>query len=259
MINNVLRIGNFTSSEIVALMSMDRSHKNPGKPYYTYIEECNMERRLGRSVDDDVTARPLSWGILLEKRVHELLGPEYSLISHKTFPHPDISCWAGSPDFEHHFEESIYDAVGDAKCPSTLKSFCQLVQPLYDGLTGIAAIQKVRETHKDGDKFFYQLTSNASILDRKYAELIAYMPYKSELDAIREMASNYDGADQFKFKWIADSNDDQLPHLPDGGYYKNLNVIRFIVPTAEKTALMNRVVMASNELVPFHQPKLIAA
>jgi hypothetical protein len=255
--NNALRNGNFTSSEIVALMCNDRTGKKPGASYHTYIAECNMERRLGRSLTDESNARALSWGKLLEHRVHALLGTDYSFCSSKTLLHPTISYWAGSPDFQHYFEESIYDAVCDSKCPLTLKSFCQLVQPLYDGHSGAQAMLIVRETHKDGDKFYYQLVSNGIITDVKYGELIVYMPYKSELDDIRQMAMNHDGPDQHRFKWIAYAQDDELPFLPDGGYYKNLNVIRFPIPTADKEALTERVIMAGAELIEV--PKLILA
>lgn len=255
--NSPLRIGNFTSSEICALMSNDRTGKKPGAPYYTYVSECNMGRRLGRSIENESNAKALSWGKLLELRVHNLLGMEYSLCSDKTIAHPKISCWAGSPDFKHHFEESFRDAVVESKCPLTLKSFCQLVQPIYDGFTGLEAMQIVRDTHKDGDKFFYQLVSNGIILDVKHAELIVYMPYKSELEAIRTMAINYDGPDQHRFKWIAYAVDEELPYLPDAGYYKNLNVISFPIPETDKEELTDRVIMASHELI--EAPKLIAA
>lgn len=265
--NNALRIGNFTSSEIAALMSMDRSQKKPGQPYHTYVEECNMERRLGRSLERETNARALSWGIFNEMRVHYLLGTDYQLCSNKTIVHPKFNYWAGSPDFQRHFQESHLNAVADSKCPITLKSFCQLVQPMYtllkernlfdpntkivsiSGIDGLQAMVMVRETHKDGDKYYYQLVSNGELLDLKYGELIVYMPYKSELEQIRHQAMNYDGDDQYRFKWIAYATDDELPHIPDGGYYKNINVISFPIPPVDKQALIERVEMAGKELI----------
>ena len=56
------RVGNFNSSEIVALTTQNKSKNGFGKPALTFIEECNFERRLDRSITDEVTARPLSWG-----------------------------------------------------------------------------------------------------------------------------------------------------------------------------------------------------
>ncbi len=67
----MVRVGNFTSSEIVALVSKGKEKGSFGKPALTYIEECNMERRLLRSVTDDVSARPLSWGLLVENIAFE--------------------------------------------------------------------------------------------------------------------------------------------------------------------------------------------
>ena len=131
MINNVQRVGNFTSSEIVALMSSDKSGKGFGAPALTYISETNMERLLGRSLTDEVSSRPMSWGTLLEERVFDLLGLNYTYSSKVTDVHPEISYWAGSKDGTNEEGEK---AVIDIKCPITLKSFVGLVLPLYHEL-----------------------------------------------------------------------------------------------------------------------------
>src|SRR5690242_19898627 len=153
MIQNKSRCGNFTSSKIVALLSMGSremteeeiaAHKKdnpksrkktieswPGKAAQTYIDEKKMERRLGRSLHTEINARATSWGSLVENRVFDLLGLEYSLTSKETLVHPDFHYWAGSPDAEKK------NTVPDFKCPLTLKSFCQLVDPLYRGLAGL--------------------------------------------------------------------------------------------------------------------------
>src|SRR6185437_4228886 len=153
MINNTPRIGNFTSSEIGALMSKDRSGKGFGAPALTYIKETNMERRLGRSLTDEINARPLIWGKLLEGHVFSLLGLEYTLSSTETISHPSISFWSGSPDGGNYQPART---VVDIKCPITLKSFCQLVDAYREG-----GIEKVRDDHKDGEKYYWQLVSNA--------------------------------------------------------------------------------------------------
>jgi hypothetical protein len=126
MIRNESRIGNFTSSEIAALTTLAKDGKSFGKPALTYIEEKNMERRLGRSLDEEKSARALTWGKLLETRVFDLLGLEYVPLWKDTIVHPAIPFWAGSPDAEKP------DTICDTKCPMTLKSFCQLVDPLYE-------------------------------------------------------------------------------------------------------------------------------
>jgi len=254
MINNKLRCGNFTSSEIVSLLSKDRSGKDWGKPALTYIEETNMERRLQRSLTDETNARPITWGKLLESRVFDLLGLEYILSSQETIQHPTIEYWAGSPD---GYKNDPGGTVMDIKSPLTLKSFCQLVDPLYQGLEGIGAMNAIRENHKDGEKFYWQLVSNAVLMGTKYAELIPYMPYYSELSDIRMMCQSVPGDQLGKHYWIAMAQDDELPYLIDGGYYRNLNIIRFEVPEADKKLLTDAVKKAGGFLI--NNPSIVAA
>jgi hypothetical protein len=285
MINNITRVGNCTSSEIVALLSMGSREMTdvemdaykrvnpkgrkktieswPGQAALTYIEECNMERRLGRSLTDESNARPLTWGKLLEPQVFDLLGLEYSLTSKDSITHPDIPYWAGSPD--GHTDT----AVVDMKCPLTLKSFCKLVHPLYERelhmtevngtwvYDGNKAINWVRENHKDGEKYYWQLVSNACLLNKQFAELIVYMPYKSELAAIKFLAQSVSGDEISKFYWIAMAGPDDLPFLIEDGYYQNVNIIRFEVPQADKDLLTQRVQQAGEYLI--EPPSVITA
>lgn len=248
-----LRTGNFTSSEIVALTKKDKAGTGFGAPAYTYIEECNMERRLGRPVTKNESDKAMSWGKLVERRVFELLGTEYIYSSEKTFVHPKINYWLGTPDGEK--AEKVKEGF-DIKCPYALKSFCQLVQPIYDGLYGMAAMKSICEEHKDGEKFYWQLVSNACIRGWRNAELIIYCPYKSELEAIRELARNYDGGDQNKFSWLNYATDDELPYIPDNGYYKNINIIRFYPPQQDREFLKARVLKAGELLVPVFKSEL---
>lgn len=241
MINNTHRIGNFTSSEIVALTKKGKEKGSFGAPALTYIQETNMERLLGRSLTTEVDARATSWGKLVEPRVFDLLGIEYSLSSKETIVHPEIPYWAGSPDGSKH------NTTADFKAPLTLKSFLQLVQPLYEGLTGMAAMNRIREDHKDGEKFYWQIVSNAILRGDRFGELIPYMPYHSELEAIRIMARHHENAG--KYKWVDWASDDELPYLIDGGYYKNLNIIRFEIPEADKKLLTDCVKKAGELLL----------
>ena len=79
---NINRIGRFTSSEIHNLLSVNVKKDGFGKPALTYINEKAMERRLGRSIDTESNARPLTWGKAVEKYVHEYhLPTSYSYCS----------------------------------------------------------------------------------------------------------------------------------------------------------------------------------
>lgn len=238
IINNFERVGNFTSSEIGNLTKQGKAKGTFGAPALTYIEETNMERRLGRSLTDESRARPLSWGKLLEAIAFDRLGLEYSLSSQESIVHPTIPYWSGSPD------GTKPDTVIDIKCPLTLKSFCQLVQPLYDGMPGNQAIAAIRDNHKDGDKYYWQIVSNAILTNSKYGELVVYMPFESELPDIKNAA---DGVPDCM--WIMFANENELPFIKDGGYYKNVNVIRFEIPESDKRLLTDSVIKAGETLI----------
>jgi hypothetical protein len=276
------RIGNFTSSEIVALLSMGVRDMTPaellarpkegtgsrtktkddvttfGKAALTYIHECNMERRLGRSIEREQEVRNFSWGKLNERRVHDIIGMDYKLCSADTLGHPTIPYWKGSPDFIHCYEDSKMNAVVDSKCPITMKSFCQLVDPYYiGGLTGMDFINALRfgwedkktgyfhEKHSEGEKYYYQLVSNSCITLTGFAELIVYMPFQKELEKIKALA---DGDPQHYWIRFAE-RDEQLPYLVNDGFYKNINVFRFEVPFLDKQLLTKRVELAGKKLI----------
>ena len=252
MIKNKERCGNFTSSEIVALMSTGKQIEGFGLPAVTYISEKRIERLLERSISDEVSARPLVWGKLLESHVFGLLGLDYTLSSQETDMHPEIDFWAGSKDGTHEGEQK---AVIDIKCPITLKSFCQLVMPIYCGLDGNECIDAIRngfthngityEKHKSGETYYWQLVSNACINGTDWAELIVYTPYQSELSDIRLLCEGNP-----KAYGIWSSSDEELPNLVNDGYFKNLNVIRFQIPQEDKDRLRANVLKAGKLLQP---------
>jgi hypothetical protein len=234
---DAIRNGNFTSSGIAALMAQGKTKGSFGVPALTYIDEKNMERRLERSITAEIGAHSLLWGTLCEPRAFSILSTSYKLCSSETLSHPDIEFWKGSPDAEK-FDEG--KTVCDIKCPITLKSFCQFVDSFARG-----GIDEVRDTHKDGEKYYWQVVSNAVLTKAKYGEIIVYCPYESELQSIRLRAEGNP-----KYYWVWGSLDEELPYLRDGGFYKNINVLRFEIPVSDKIALHERVVEAGKMLVP---------
>lgn len=66
ILNNKLRCGNFTSSEIHRLTGAGK--------FKTYVQEKNFERKLGLSLGTESNAKPLTWGKFLENRVLKCLG-----------------------------------------------------------------------------------------------------------------------------------------------------------------------------------------
>ena len=244
ILENRNRIGSFTSSEIFNLLTEGRTKGTPGKPCIDYIAEKNMERRLGRALTTESNARALTWGKLIEERVFELLPLEYTYCSQDTITHPAIPFWAGSPD---GYKSDEGKTVVDIKCPLTLKSFCQLVDPIYNGQTGMDAVNEIRFRHKSGEQYYWQLVSNAILSGAKWAELIVYVPYLSELKSIREMVKSFEG-DRNPIAWINFSNDNELPYIIEDIVYSNINIIRFEILQEDKDRLTNAVLNAGKLL-----------
>jgi len=246
--NSHQRNGNFTSSKIAALMSNPTAKAAKegaifGAPANTYIRNKNYERLLGRAIEAESNAKALVWGKLLEQRVINLIGFEYEASTKDTEVHPQFDYWSGSKDAIKRGKDG--DTVVDFKCPITLLSFCQLVDPLYnEELSGNDVMDIIREQHSDGDTYYWQLVSNACISDCKYAELIVYMPYLSELQEIKLMAE-----EEPSLYWVSKGAISELPYLVDGGYYKNLNIIRFEIPQQDKDFLAERVKAAGKMLI----------
>lgn len=222
--NDQKRAGTFSSSSAHKLMSRARNGVDLGKPALTYIEEKQMELRLGRELSGDNNAKPTNWGTFLEHRVFDLLGMEYVCNSTERYTHPIIKQWTGAPDFLKT------DTSGDIKCPFTLKAFCGMVDCFGD-------LDKFKDTHKE---YYWQLVSNAILNNKPKAELVVYVPYLGELETIRELADNFDG-DQNKIAFINWATDDDLPYLIEGNHYKNLNRFSFDVPPEDVLKLIGSV------------------
>lgn len=252
-----IRVGNFTSSNIYKLMTVSKSGTDFGVPAITYIHEKNLERKLGISLATEINAKELSWGNLNEDRAFNLMGIDYTLSSTMTDTHPTIPFWRGSKDGT---KEVANRAVIDFKCPFTRKSFCGLVMPLYCGLTGMEAMKAIRNgfkhevegkepekypPHPDGDKYYWQLVSNAILNNCNHAELIIYMPYQSELLEIGEAAKEIEAC-----KWMMYAPG-EVPFIPDNGYFKNLNVISFEIPQEDKDLLTATILKAGKMLIEY--------
>lgn len=246
---NEARVGNFTSSQIYKLIPMGSrpmteeeliEHKrlNPSSrkkniadgfsdPGLTYIEEKKFEKILNRSLDTDAYSRAIAWGEFMEKRVFELIGLEYIITSKETNEHPTIKGWSGSKDL---FVPVI--KVGEIK-GYQLKKFCAYQEALRS-----KDVQRIRT---DFPQEYWQMVSNAIINEVPKAEAILYAPYESEMLAIRAMADEYEEADAWRYKFIYDSANHELPVLPDDSKYDNLVVFEFDVPEEDKELLTRRV------------------
>lgn len=234
MIENKNRIANFTSSQMWKLMKNDKTGKGIGAPGLAYIEEKRLEMRLGRSVDVETYSKTTAWGTLIQYRVFDMLPFGYEFVGNKTYLHPSVTNWSGSPDLIVPKKK-----VGDIKCYYP-KNFASTADVLMK--------QDVALFREECPEEYWQLVSNAIINKVPVAEAVLYMPYYSELEEIREFASNYEGEDQWHYRFIAEEPSSCLPYLPDGGHYQNLVRFEFEVPKEDIDALTARVLQAKKLL-----------
>lgn len=227
------RVGQFTSSQVYRLMSKGRGNwsiENVGAPFNSYVKEKLREIRTGRSISGDSSAKSTNWGSFMERYVFDIKLPlEFQLVSKERLKHPALP-FSGMPDTLRA------DFVGDIKCPYTINSFCDLMDSFK--------AKTIKETHPE---YYWQLVANSILSDKPMAELIVYIPYKSELELIREYASNFDG-DQNPIAFINWATDEQLPYINEGLYYQDLNVYSFEVPEDDKALLLSRIKLASELL-----------
>jgi hypothetical protein len=231
IVKNSARIGRFTSSKISVLMdkgNVGGSGFSAGA--LTYINKKANERDLNRSLDLGISARSAQWGLFLEQYVFNgFVGLEYKILANETKIFNDYL--AGSTDL---IVKGV--KVSDIKCFEPDK-FCR-----YSKMILSKNIDNFKSNFKSE---YWQLVSNAIINNVPNAEAIAFMPYEDELEEIKDLAANYDGADQYKYRFISESENHQLPYVPKGSKFKNLNTFEFVVPVEDKELLLERISLAS--------------
>jgi hypothetical protein len=237
-----IRNGKFTSSEISALLSNGKSKGEVGAPFKNYVKQTNQERRLGRSLDTSNDARSLKWGKFVESWLMlespEVIGFEYTLTPNSTIPHPKYpDCWCGSRDGLNNNTNAIIDL----KCPFTLGSFCDFAD--------CSTIDDVRKNTKDGEKYYWQLVSNASIHGTDNAELIIFVPNLTQVKNIIDYAINGDHSPEIDCYFIGMSQPEDLPFIPDNSHYPNVIRFKFDIPNSDFELLEDRVKLASSMLV----------
>jgi hypothetical protein len=225
---NPARIAALTSSEAYKVMTNGKGLLGMGAPGMTYLEEKKMEKRLGRSIKLDAYSKAIAWGTILQHRVNGLLTDLWESVEQDTVKHPTIEGWAGSVDLIIPKKK-----VGEIKCYEP-KNFCTYVDAL---LTKDVTVLK-----SECPAEYWQIVSNACIHKVDTGVGICYMPYKSELADIRRYVNDDfdEPGEEWKYRFIVESPDYALAHLPDGGFYKNLNVFEFKIPGEDKEALTAR-------------------
>ena len=253
MLENEERIGSLTNSQIHKIMKIgkvDMSEKelqqnkieNPKSKVKTkaggfsaagktYIEERVTERRMGRSLEVKAYAKAMAWGQIMERYVHAKLGMEYIYICKGTLRHPSIEGWSGSTDFAVLNERAEIDCIAEMKAYEP-KNFAKYTDAILSKDINIIKEKCPEE--------YWQIVGNAIINSVDYGEAICFMPYRSELESIRELARSADEKEQWKYRFISERDDMSLAHLPDGGYYKDLNKFKFEIPAEDKIFMTAR-------------------
>lgn len=233
------RTGTFSSSQIGRLAKSGKAKGSKGAPYYSYVQEKRIEKRLGRQLQKEQGARATSWGTYVEMFAFKQTGIEFKLVSKKRYFHKFIENWSGMPDI---LTEKV---VGDIKCPWTLLSFCKLVDILEEAKKNGESIGEALK--KAEWNYYWQLVSNGELTGRRKAVLILYMPYEDELQEIKDSVSNFDG-DVTNLFFISNALEDELPYLVRGNYYKNLYQFEFDIPEEDVKFLTERVIEANSEI-----------
>ena len=223
------RFGNFSSSSIHKLCEGEKGFIKSG---LTYIREVSYEKELLRPLGNEANSKETLWGNLCEPIAFDLLGLEYKLVSKERIAHKSILNWNGVPDNTRI--DGSKKIVGDTKCPFTLKSFISQIKAHKKGLDTFK---------KEFPEYYWQLVSNAILTSSTHIESIIYLPYKSEIEKIRQIASS-----NSDYRFIEYMYDNQLPYLLDGGKYKNINTFVYELPLKDVNFLEKRVKMANVEL-----------
>lgn len=237
MIENIERIGSFTSSQIHLLAAKGKGENGFSAGAITYIKSRRQERKLMRSVDVEVKSKDMLWGLCLEGFVASLLDDfGYELISQESKMHPKYMFWAGSTDMLKNKVK-----VGDIKCYKPL-NFSELSDAILECDSSL-----FKETHP---KEYWQLVSNAIINEVPNAESIAFMPSIDQLPEIADYISQMDELEQLKYEFIyndiVNERFEKLPFLPASSDYSPLNRFEFQVPEEDVNFITKRVLLAES-------------
>jgi hypothetical protein len=208
--------------------------------FNTYVEEVKFSRLLGRSMNVEANTKAMSWGSLMEYILYDLLSTKYQLIHKQTFKHRSWGAyWSGSPDLV-----VPKNKVSEIKCYYP-KAFTSLSEALK--LKSVIYLKKYHSSE------FWQVVSNAVILNLKKAEIISYMPYKSELIEIIKKVNETDflyehDLNPIYYEWFQESNIEQMPYIPDNSKYSNINMFEFEVTDELNKELTRKVLKAIEQL-----------
>jgi hypothetical protein len=229
------REGTYSSSQIYRLMGSASVANN-------YIQEKIFEKKLKRELYNDTYNASSAWGTYLQHRViNVLLDINVVPTIDIRRKHHTIDCWTGAEDY------IVDDSIGEIKC-FELKNFCKTHDAASKGL------MPLKEICPD---IYWQLVSNSILCNKKNAELCLYVPYKKELDVIRDESEwqkiipkeIYDSKNfQHWLKTIQHKQDEELTFIGEESGYDNISIFNFEIPDSEKEILTKTVAAAATKL-----------
>lgn len=240
IVKNSERVGRFTSSKMYKLMGDARSKKETfSVAGLTYIKQREQERKRKKSLSVDASSLSTAWGDLMEVRVYDLVGLQYSYDSQKTHIHEKYPYWSGSCDLIAPKEK-----VGEIKGYYPDK-FCSYADCLLK--------EDIDLFRKEFPEEYWQIVSNAIIHNVYVGEAILYQPYESEAEEILKLAEeSEDISNMWHYQKIAqhikDENLHMLPFQPDESDYPNLVTFEFEIPDNDMDSLTNRVLLAESRI-----------
>lgn len=231
--HNPNRVGRFTASPVYVLLDKPKSKsENFSAGAKTYIKKKAYERILGRSLEIEKYSNSMAWGHFLERFVFSEIGFEWKILSNETKVYN--RSLAASTDL---LVPSV--KVADIKCYEPFKfvdySLCLINEDL----------ERLKKYFKQE---YWQLVCSAVVNRVDRAEAMAFMPTKEQLKEIRQMALDYEGSDAWKYRFIYERNELDLPYIPEGCELDPLNTFEFEVPKEDKELLLERVKLAEIEL-----------
>jgi hypothetical protein len=233
--NNGSRSGRFTSSKVWQLIDSGRAKDVEfSAKGIKYIQEKVFESRFETTLDTAPYNEAMAWGNLMEQYVYELIGFEYRLASKDTLVHPEYDFWSGTPDCIYG-RNDVDEGISEIKCYGK-KKFAMYVDCMEKG--------DVELFKKEFPQEYWQIVSNACIMDLPRGEALAFMPYRSQYEEIKEIAENMEGSDIWKYRFIIEKNINDLNFLPDDGYYDSINKFEFKIPRVDKMLLTSRIKLA---------------
>lgn len=240
------RLVKFTSSEISRLVSKGKSDifSVDGN---TYIEEKLHEYQAGRRIQNEHDSKPTTWGSWCENYVFteylQLKGysiDSKNVLNYKGEHNPLLEkYYAGSPDI------CADDVVGDIKCPFTIKTYLTALN--------CETITELRDKLKDGDKYYWQLISNAILTGKNKCLLYFWIPkgYKakgeeeSEVERIHELMRHDDTNNAIKWSMWCETS--ILPSINNPNT-PNIKLFEFNATEKDKEFLATRILLASEIL-----------